>query len=241
MEHMTTGVLIFEGMRIGVQDGDLTVSVDEHGEVNANLVLSTSYNILPIWLQIAYENAVAAKRANENISERWCEDNAVQKELLLAELTPSIQVFVACGAAFDALYDQLRPFAKISESDIAAWKKKRTRRSAQIVEVCRRVFALDNEITKAFKVNIRGIMEFRDQLLHPTHEIKQACTRPDIPVGVDWRFSAYRHHNASIAYRRTMEMLIHMYEKKAKDAGAQENMEVIFKALKEINLVHENA
>ncbi len=165
----------------------------------------------------------------------------MQKELFFAELTPSIQAIVACGTAFDALYDQMRPFAKITDSDISAWKRKRTRRSAQIVEVLRRVFALEKETTKGFRLNIGSIMDYRDQILHPTHTIRQACTRPDISVGVDWCFSAFRHHNASIANRRTMEMLIHLYERKAVDPLAQEQMEIIFKALKEIKLVHENA
>ena len=52
------GVLVFEGMKVGVLDGDLSVSVNEHGKLDSKLILSSSYNVLPIWLLIAYENIV---------------------------------------------------------------------------------------------------------------------------------------------------------------------------------------
>lgn len=235
------GVLIFEGMKVGVQDGDFSVSVDEHGKMDSKLVLSTSYNVLPIWLRIAYDNIVQSHVASESIAKEWCEDSEKQKELLLAELTPSIQVFVACGTALDAIYDQLKPFANISQSDIDTWRENKTARSAQIFEIIRRVYKLDNNMTKAFKKNIKSITEFRNQAVHPTHEVERTCTRPDIPVGVDWRFSAYRYSNSAICYSRTMEMFIHLYEKGSKKDKVNENMNNIFKALKELKLITEKA
>lgn len=235
------GVLVFKGMKVGVLDGDFTMSLDEHGKMDSKLILSTSYNVLPLWLRIAYENILLAHKASKAIGKNWCEDTEKQKALLFTELTPSIQVFVACGTAFDALYEQLKPFAHIIQSDIEAWKIKRTSRSAQIAEVIRRVYKLDNTTFKAFKQNIKSFMDLRDQAVHPSHEIKRTCTRPDIPVGVDWRFSAYRYSNALICYRTTMNMFVHLYEKGSKEKEVNENMENIFEALKELKLVNEKA
>ena len=45
------GVLIFEGMKVGVIDDDFTVCVDEHGKMDSKLILSTSYKWY-IWGQI---------------------------------------------------------------------------------------------------------------------------------------------------------------------------------------------
>ncbi|MBA3572851.1 MAG: hypothetical protein H0W34_12970 [Pyrinomonadaceae bacterium] len=106
----------------------------------------------------------------------------VQKAILLAELTPSMQVFVACGTALDALYEQLKPFAKISEEDIKIWRENKTSRAAQIAEIIRRVYKLNKDIFKAFRNNIKSIIKYRDEAVHPTHEIKRTCTRPDVPV-----------------------------------------------------------
>jgi len=50
---MTKGVLVFEGMKVGVLPGDLTVELDESGATSAKLVLSTAYNVLPLWLRRA--------------------------------------------------------------------------------------------------------------------------------------------------------------------------------------------
>lgn len=234
-------VLIFEGMKVGILPGDCTISVDEAGNTDARLVLSTSYNVVPLWLRIAHDNVLLSHKASTDIKDKWNEDAENQKALLLAELTPSMQVFVACGTALDALYEQLRPFAKISQPDINAWRDTKTSRAAQIAEIIRRAYKQEKSAFNAFKLNIKSIVQFRDQAVHPTHEIRRTCTRPDISVGVDWRFSAYRYDNAAIAYRRTMEMFIHLHENPAAEKKVTENMENIFKALRELGLVSENA
>jgi len=235
------GVLIFEGMKVGFLDGDFSISIDEEGKTDAKLVLSTSYNVLPLWLRIAHDNTVLSHKASNDITEKWNDNVEEQKAILLAELTPSMQAFVACGTALDALYEQLKPFAKISEEDIKIWRENKTSRAAQIAEIIRRVYKLNKDIFKAFRNNIKSIIKYRDEAVHPTHEIKRTCTRPDVPVGVDWRFSAYRYHNGAICYRRTMEMFVHLYEKGASDEKVNENMENMFKAFKELGLVSVNA
>ena len=44
---MATGVLIFEGMTVGILPGDFVVSTDELGAVESKLILSTAYNVIP--------------------------------------------------------------------------------------------------------------------------------------------------------------------------------------------------
>jgi hypothetical protein len=234
-------VLIFEGMKVGVLPGDLTIHIDESGQTHSNVVLSTTYNVLPLWLRIAHDNIILAHQANNNVKNNWDEDPVNQKSLLINELTSSIQVVIACGISLDSLYDQLRPHAKITQIDIDAWKENRTKRSSQICEVIRRVYKLNNETFKGFRKNIKSIINFRDQAVHPDNSIKRSCNRPDIPVGVDWRFSAYRYENAAICYRQTMEMLIYLYEKKSGNTPVDSEMEHIFKSLMELGLISKNA
>lgn len=231
------GILIFEGMKVGVLDGDFSIDIDETGNLQSNLILSTSYNVLPVWLRIAYENLKLSSEASKSIKDNWGETANKQKELLIKELTPSTQVFVSCGIALDALYDQLRPYAKISREDINKWKKKRTKRSSQICEIIKRVYKLNNQTFKGYRENIKSIIDFRDKAVHPDNSIKQTCNRPDIPVGVDWRFSAYRYDNAIICYQRTMEMILYLHKKKSQISQVDEEMENVFKALKELKLI----
>jgi hypothetical protein len=234
-------VLIFEGMKVGILPGDFTIHVDDAGQTHSNLILSTSFNVLPLLLRIAHDNIFLSHQANKNVKDDWNDDPENQKILLIKELTVSMQVFIACGIALDSLYSQLKPFANLSHTEIETWKNNKTKRSAQIFQVIRRVYKLNNEISKAFNTNIDSIIDFRDKAVHPDNSIKRSCTRPDIPVGVDWRFSAYRYDNAAICYRRTMEMLIYLYEIKSKNTQVDGEMDYIFKSLTELGLISKNA
>lgn len=234
---MSEGVLVFEGMKVGVLPGDLTVEIDESGAPNTKLILSTAYNVLPLWLRIANDQLVHAKSAAELLVANWGTNDDSNRELLIAELEPSLQVFVACGIALDALYDQLKPFAKLSAADIEAWKNNGTGRGKQIAEVVRRVYKLAVEPTAQFKQNIKQIIKFRDMAVHPSLDLQRACTRPDIPVGVDWKFSAYKYSNAARCMQATMEMLIYLSERKSGSTEVDHQMENVVKALEQLRVV----
>lgn len=148
---MSSGVLIFQGMSVGFLPGDLEMSMDDTGNINSKAILSTSYNVIPIWLRIANDHFISAKAASEDLKTKWDDNSDNQKALLVSELAPSMQVIVACGIALDALYDLLRPHAKISQKDIDGWKGNSTSRSAQITEIIRRVYKIKGDILKISK------------------------------------------------------------------------------------------
>lgn len=233
---MTTGIIIFRGMKVGVLPGDLQIRVDESGAIDSKLILSTAYNVLPIWLRIANDELEEAKKANDTLKSTWGTDDDKNRELLIGELEPSLQVFVACGIALDALYDLLRPYAKLG-AIIDAWRNKRTRRARQIFEVIRRIYRLDNDASAKFTKHIEEIVKFRDLAVHPSLELRRSCTRADIPVGVDWKFSAYRYTNSRVAFEATMRMLIYIYEKKSKIAELDKQLDNVFDALEELKII----
>jgi hypothetical protein len=123
-----------------------------------------------------------------------------------------MQVFVACGIGLDALYDTLRPFAKISADEIEAWRRNGTSRAKQIVEILRRTHKLKSDVLDNFKGCIDKVIKYRDMAIHPSLELKNACTRPDIQVGVDWKFFAYRFSNAEWCLTNTINMIVYLYE-----------------------------
>lgn len=234
---MTSGVIIFRGMKVGVLPGDLQISVDEAGVVGSKLILSTAYNVLPIWLRIADDQLKQAKVANDALTGNWGSSDEGNRELLIRELEPSLQVFVACGIALDALYDQLRPYAKLDKATLDAWKKNGTSRARQIFEVVRRVYRLDKGTAEQFKKHIEELIEFRDRAVHPSLELRQSCTRADIPVGVDWKFSAYRYTNSRTCFHVTMTMLIYLYEKRSGIVELDQQINNVFDALEELKVV----
>jgi hypothetical protein len=238
---MTNGILVFEGMTVGILPGDLTISFEECRSINSSAILSTAYNVLPIWLRIASDQLRFAKQASDGVATKWAANDEINRELLVAELEPSLQVFVACGIAVDALYDQLRPFAKLTQADVQAWKRNKTARETQIHEVVRRVYKLQMNVSAEFKQNIGEILKYRDMAVHPSLELKQTCVRPDVPVGVDWKFSAYKYSNAAKCFEFTMKMLLHLYEKKSGNKECDQQMENIVKALEQLKVVTRKA
>jgi hypothetical protein len=238
---MSNGILVFEGMTVGILPGDLTISLEESGSNSSKAILSTAYNVLPIWLRIANDQLLHAKQASEAVATRWEANDEINRELLVAELEPSLQVFVACGISLDALYDQLRPFAKLTQVQIQAWKRNKTAREKQIAEVIRRVYKLPARVSAEFKQNITEILKYRDMAVHPSLELKQTCARSDIPVGVDWKFAAYKYANAAKCFEVTMKMLVYLYERKSGNRECNQQMENIVKALEQLRVVTRTA
>jgi hypothetical protein len=237
---MTKGVMLFKGMKVGILPGGFKLSIDPDGDSNATLTLATAYNVLPIWLNIARHQLECASQAARGIKEAWGVNELNNRNLLLRELDPCLLVIVACGIALDSLYEQLRPFAKIEASQLESWKKNRTKRSVQIAEVIRRVFRLDSSTAKAFRENVDMIIKARDQAVHPTFQLKEACSRPDLEVAVDWKFATYRYDNAMVCYKSCAEMIVHLIEEKSGISEVDSEMARVSEALQELGVVKRN-
>jgi hypothetical protein len=68
---MTNNVLVFEGMKVGILDGDLKIGVDESGSINPKVILSAAYNVLPIWLRVGSDQLLQAERVSGAVAARW--------------------------------------------------------------------------------------------------------------------------------------------------------------------------
>jgi len=236
-----SGVLIFQGMKVGFLAGDLTISLNENGDISAKAILSTAYNVVPVWLKIAHDNLKAAKKVSETIATQWSENAEEQKQQLMSELAPSMQVFVSCGISLDALYDTLRPHANISDQEITAWRNNKTARYKQVIEIIRRIYKINSDALNDFRECIKQIFKYRDKAVHPSLELQQVCTRPDIPVGVDWKFSAYRYSNAKWCLTNTINMIVYLYEHKSGLEEVDNSLSNIIDALEKLQVVSRNA
>jgi hypothetical protein len=100
---------------------------------------------------------------------------------------------------------------------------------------------LKGETLNKFKSGITEIIKFREMAVHPAGELKNACTRPDIPVAVYWKFAAYKFTNAEICFESTMNMFIYLYENKCKEESINISIVNIFESLQELGVVTRNA
>ena len=77
--------------------------------------------------------------------------------------------------------------------------------------------------------------------VHPSLELKNACARPDIQVGVDWKFSAYRFSTAEVCLTNTINMIVYLYEHKSGIDDVDQSFSNIIEALEELKVVHRSA
>lgn len=93
---------------------------------------------------------------------------------------------------------------------------------------------------KSFRDCIIQIIKYRDMAVHPSLELKNACTRPDLNVGVDWKFSAYKYSNAEWCLLNTINMIVYLYEHKVEINNIDESITNIIDALEELSVVQRN-
>lgn len=219
---MADGVFISKGMKVGILDGDLTITTNEEGQFHMDAILSTAFNVVPYWLRIASDNLTQSRTAFLKLKDEWGEDSETQHDLLISEFLPSMQVIVACATAFDALYGMLKPFAKISDQTLASWKTNKTSRAAQIAEVIRQTHRLKPARSNEFRQAIKAIFKTRDEAVHPSNKLRRTALRPELGVGVDWNFATYRYENAKLSFENTIKIVVFLHENPAgnKDANS---------------------
>ena len=76
--------------------------------------------------------------------------------------------------------------------------------------------------------------------VHPSVELQNAIHRPDINVGVDWKFAVYSFSNAERWFNNTINILGYLYDNKAKIPEVDENISNIIDALIELKVVKLN-
>lgn len=88
-----------------------------------------------------------------------------------------------------------------------------------MAETFRRAFDLKPALTKQIREHLRELNKFRDWAVHPPAHQKEPILRPDICRGVEWRFMAFRCHNA-IVLTRVAIMIVHRLSKERDDESA---------------------
>lgn len=226
-------------MKVGFLEGDFQISIDDEGKFQSKAILSTSYNTIPLWLRISRDACLDARQYAESLKTDWPQESEEQKRLLLAELRPSMMALVGCAVAIDGIYDLIKPFAKIDKATLEGWKRRKKSRSKQVSETFRRAFGLSKEETSSLQKIVKEIFDLRDKAVHPSHQIQNAMSRADLPVGVDWRFAAYRFDNAATAYNNTIQLLHFFMSRRSLDKKLGSALEALSGALMENELLSE--
>jgi hypothetical protein len=188
---------------------DLTISFGPEGSSGSSKAL-VSYDVCPIWLEIAIEHLKAANEANSEMTKTWADPATAgdaKGETLERVFRYSMQAMTAAAVAIDGFYAAVQKKIKIDPALIDKWKANKTARYSQVAETIRIAYQLKPKGSKAFRDAIKEIYKFRDQAVHPSAAMEEAILHPDIDVGVERRFVVFRYDNALQIVRIAVMMI----------------------------------
>ncbi len=200
------GVYISRGMTLGIRN--LRFIIGQDGSFDSDMVIEVSLDTHPFWLEISWDHLEQARLAHEKLLAVWEGNDEKRKARALeAEFGASMQCVVAVAVAMDAFYSAIRPHIPIPKSTLDAWRRKRTARHAQVYEVLRRGFRFGPQTGTLIKNGLKEVFTWRDRSVHPSAEAARPIAYPELGVGTEWRFVAYRHGNAQRAMAFVLSLI----------------------------------
>ncbi len=243
------GVRVFHGGDIRLPN--LTITFGDDSEVDA--VTSGSVELRtdmwPFWLDDVVEAAATACSIADQYPALVAQlDTDVPPEqivadidrLLFRELRASMRAITACAFAIDAFYAMLQERCGPHPSR-SAWQKNRTARKTQVTETIRYHFKLKQDIDQLESV-VSEMFRYRGYAVHPAADFHRPYYRADVRLDLDWRFEAFRRHNAVAAARWTLALfdrLVWLLDRREElreyQRFARKRMDDIFAAYEQIN------
>lgn len=205
------GLLVFEGMRVGFQAGDLAINLSD---MSMSAYPSTSFDTTVMWLSIAKIHLASANDASQELATRWEEAPERRRNFLLLELGSAMQIVLSCAIVLEVMYDRLKR-AGVLRSVEQIWRKNRTARYARISAAVALAFRNPNKEAQQIRSSIQRVFELRDRCVHPSQGLARAARRSGIPVGLDWRFCTYTYENAKVCFEDTVRLIFLLHERRS--------------------------
>ena len=202
------GVFIMRGMRIRVPAGGLMMAVDAAGSPSMSLTMELAVDLTPHWLSCAIEHLVAAKAAR--VEADACARRGDEQGMgaaLQREVRASMQAIVGAATAFDAFYALLREYVPVPSDLSRRWRKNRTARHRQVLEVMKRALRLSGESFAGVQRVLAEVYRVRDMAVHPSAAFGSVVRHPGLPINSDWRLAAFRVENATAAVQSAVSII----------------------------------
>lgn len=214
-----SGIFIARGMTLALTNFSIRFSKD--GKIDSTMEPKVGFDACIPWLEIAIEHLVTARTLTSNSAETWngTDENA-KGELLRHEFLTSMQTIVAAAIAIDAFYskvDQCLDKKKQSNQKSRRKKLRRAARYATVSETIKVAFGLKPPGASELRKIIKQIFLFRDRAVHPSGALSDPILHPDMKVGVESRFVAFRYENARNIVKATIEMVTQLTNKRNSD------------------------
>lgn len=202
------GVFITRGMKVSVPPGGLVLSTSPEGELTSSLELHVLLDVFPYWLEIALHHLADVEARHDDVMRAWAQpDDEALVRTMEAEFTAAMQCMMAAAVAVDAFYAAVKRHIALPESLTVTWREKRTARHKQVAEVLRRAFMVKPDGARQLRRVLREAFRYRDLAVHPSAASAKPVWHPDLNFGAEWRFVAFRLHNARALTGATVSMI----------------------------------
>jgi hypothetical protein len=198
-------------MLVDLEDGHLESSaaaaLDDSAR-NAGCVMSVamSTGIWSTWATIAVREEDRAHRARYELVRTYPAGD--WGDATTAELEASLVAISGAAFAIDGFYGSVKSWCPISEEQFAEWKRKKLRRSSQIIEVLKSCFALGSG-TNRWPSELDWLFKLRDNNVHSDEEFRPPASHPVLGLATHERMT-YSVENAEMAVTLMLEMLLHL-------------------------------
>ena len=201
------GVFLTKGMQINIPEFSIRISPD--GNIDATpLILHTTIDLCPYWLEIAYDHLRCTEDASEQLLNAKKEQNDERiADALKAEFTEGMQTIMASAVAMDAFYANVKERIAIPDDLIQTWRKNGTARYKQIAEVLRRAFLMSEDSAKQIRVILKHNFGFRDKAVHPPTGTTAPTLHSELNKVTDWRYVTFRYYNAKAIAGLTLSII----------------------------------
>lgn len=191
------------GVSIGFGPGP-HITVDDAGKFQFDTQWQFWYDVAPTWMRLALNHARTAEQHRSDRIAAWSQNDDQRKaDTLELECAASMQATMAAAIAVDALYASVHPLIALPPVLIETWQRKKTARAVQISETLRRAFKLSKLNATEVRSNLVQLFKLRDMAVHPRAHLQPAVLHPELGVALEWRFDAFRAHNACLLVTAT--------------------------------------
>lgn len=201
------GVFVTKGMQVTIPE--ITIRIGSDGKLETDpVVLHVGLDMCPYWIEIALkqlkETEIASKRAHAAHEQG---DNETKAESLRTEFLAGMQTIVASSVAMDSFYASVKELIAIPDDVQRAWRENKTARYKQTAEVFKRAFPISPELFDALRPFLKDLASFRGRAVHPPPGTDVPVHHPDLDIVTEWRYVAFRFHNAKAALKSTLSII----------------------------------
>jgi hypothetical protein len=195
------GIFISRG--VSLQLGQFSISIGPDGVARASpITLALSYDLWPLWLRIAIEHELMAKKARADLEVLTGTHDQRHADALQEETTAGMVTIAASMFAIDAFYGAVK--ARIDDPPPTG---PHSRRYALIAETLKRAFTMTQAKSNELRLVLKQAFRVPDMSVHPTGEHQDPLIHPVMEVGVALPHVAFRVENATEAVQLAVNVI----------------------------------